>query len=392
MAKIMFVHGAGFREPAYTNTCNIISTGLRLIDERHELIPCYWGDDYGAVQPKLSIPTVTSQSVEVHYRETADALWLLLYSDPLVELRILSAEGVRSDASTADESGEKLAGTVRTFEPSPSLLSKFDSLGILNSFKQAREEIPLLAQMNSLLNIKTRDPAPYRQALTRAVIARTLSLAYGRERAEMLSAEDREALVEDILKHFGDRPGGITGLVETICRGIAFGMVTSGAAHNREALTEYASPIAGDILLYQAHGEPIRNFIKQAVLALEGPVVVFAHSLGAIAVLEMLVECADEDLPIPLLVTLGTQVSYLYEIGALTTLNPGDPLPERLPTWINLYDPSDLLSYVCGPVFPGRVRDVEIASHQPIQFAHGAYWTNPATWSVIADALKELAE
>ena len=88
-----------------------------------------------------------------------------------------------------------------------------------------------------------------------------------------------------------------------------------------------------------------------------------------------------------LLVTVGSQAPFLYEIGALWSLTHDDPLPAHLPPWLNIYDTRDLLSYVGGRLFPGRVEDVEVNNGQPFPQSHSAYWTNPKVWDAIASRL-----
>ncbi|MCF2435295.1 hypothetical protein LV779_14315 [Streptomyces thinghirensis] len=63
------------------------------------------------------------------------------------------------------------------------------------------------------------------------------------------------------------------------------------------------------------------------------------------------------------------------------------PLPDHFPDWLNLYDPRDLLGYLGGDLFPGRVTDIAVDSRQPFPAAHSAYWTNPAVYRHIVDRL-----
>jgi pimeloyl-ACP methyl ester carboxylesterase len=112
--------------------------------------------------------------------------------------------------------------------------------------------------------------------------------------------------------------------------------------------------------------------------------VVVAHSLGGIACVDLLVK---QRIDIRLLVTVGSQAPFLYEIGALSSLLHDQPLPPHFPPWLNIYDPRDLLSYIGAKVFPGRVSDVKVNNRQPFPEAHGAYWTNPQVWSAIAEVL-----
>jgi hypothetical protein len=62
-------------------------------------------------------------------------------------------------------------------------------------------------------------------------------------------------------------------------------------------------------------------------------------------------------------------------------------LPRWFPTWLNVYDLRDFLSYVAGPVFAdSRVTDVQLDSGEPFPQSHSAYWTNLALWDAVAQA------
>ncbi|MCC5636530.1 hypothetical protein LC593_11775 [Nostoc sp. CHAB 5844] len=85
---------------------------------------------------------------------------------------------------------------------------------------------------------------------------------------------------------------------------------------------------------------------------------------------------------VKLLVTVGSQAPFLYEINALCSLEYGQPLPGDFPKWLNIYDLRDFLSYVGSKIFP-KVQDEEVISKQPFPRSHGAYWTNAKTWEAI---------
>jgi len=152
----------------------------------------------------------------------------------------------------------------------------------------------------------------------------------------------------------------------------------------RGAITDATYPYAGDVILYQGRGDDIRRFIRDRIVAVardDPSVVLLAHSLGGVACVDLL---AEEALPmVRLLVTVGSQAPFFYEIGALHRLAHDRPLPEHFPPWLNLYDLRDFLSYIGANVFPGRVQDVLVDNRQPFPQSHSAYWTNPSTWSAI---------
>jgi hypothetical protein len=97
---------------------------------------------------------------------------------------------------------------------------------------------------------------------------------------------------------------------------------------------------------------------------------------------------ALEKLPkIVLLVTLGSQAPFFYEIGALQSLEfadvpPEKRLPDHFPQWLNFYDLRDFLSYVGQPVFgQNRVVDFQIDSRLPFPDSHSGYFGNAEVWS-----------
>lgn len=137
-------------------------------------------------------------------------------------------------------------------------------------------------------------------------------------------------------------------------------------------------PETGDILRYQARGALLRARIAEAVAlaraADDGPVVLLAHSLGGIASFDLL--AMEPAHGVDLLVTVGSQAPFLYEIDALTGLRRGEELPGTFPRWINVYDRRDLLGFVGGKLFPGRVDDVRVHLRQPFPRAHTAYFAH----------------
>ncbi|MFD8819629.1 hypothetical protein ACFV23_51195, partial [Streptomyces sp. NPDC059627] len=146
-----------------------------------------------------------------------------------------------------------------------------------------------------------------------------------------------------------------------------------------------AQGAGGEGVLTRPGGAPSGAAAAAAVQEAEPPVVVLAHSLGGIAALDLLVL---RPLPqVALLVTVGSQAPFLYELGALPSLEPGCPLPAHVPPWLNVYDRRDLLSYLGAGVFPGRVRDVALDSRQPFPLSHSAYWSNPELYRVLAEEL-----
>ncbi|MFE2307023.1 hypothetical protein, partial [Streptomyces sp. NPDC059411] len=229
-------------------------------------------------------------------------------------------------------------------------------------------------------------------ALARAVTAAALASA-GAE-ADCTGAE-RDRLVELLTTRLGG-DARVPGARAAAVLGRLAMRVTTQPLLNawRGSLTVGATPALGDILRYQARGADLRAFLHARITAEPGPTVLIGHSLGGIALVDLLALAAARGEPVPgaaLLVTVGSQAPFLYELGALTGIAPGTKLPYAFPRWLNVYDRQDVLSYLAEPVFPGdpRVSDHEIGSRQPFPACHSAYWKQDSLYARIEQAVVE---
>jgi pimeloyl-ACP methyl ester carboxylesterase len=169
---------------------------------------------------------------------------------------------------------------------------------------------------------------------------------------------------------------------------------------HRAGTTEAIGPAAGDILLYQARGDAIRDRLRDAILGCAEPVVLIGHSLGGIIAVDLLADCAKTAARVPVLITVGSQAPYLYEINALRSLPFGERLPEHFPErWVNFWDPRDLLSYLAEAVFAQRggrdagkrVEDVRVNTREPFHWSHSAYFKRRALFERLADEIRAVA-
>ena len=121
------------------------------------------------------------------------------------------------------------------------------------------------------------------------------------------------------------------------------------------------------------------------------------HSLGGIACVDLLVYEEDLQDKVPLLVTVGSQAPFLYELNALPSRAYGEELPKHfVQRWVNIYDPRDFLSYKIEGLFtaeteaPPTFQDEEVDNRLRFPDSHGGYWANEATWKVVARELAQL--
>lgn len=413
MTTVVFVHGTGVRGTHYSAQFERVAGNLGRIRPDVRVMPCLWGDGFGAALNAggVSVPdyAVTRRGNDelAAEREWEVSRWVLLEADPLHELRMLAAvsnaqvsttrvsvgavfeRGVDSAAdpaggsagSTAAETAE-LAARVAQY---PALADALARLGLTDAFEAAVPRVLAASPTNDALHAaSTAEVVP---VLARAFVAEALRGAADEESGPVpVLRADRERLCRIAAEAMGGTDlGPLTSLARTAAM-LAWRWPGSGMVDRRRgAVTDGVSPVAGDILLYLSRGERVRRFVAECCEAADPPVVLVGHSLGGIAAVDLL---AMRELPsVRHLVTVGSQAPYLYELGALPSLAFGEPLPATVPPWTNIYDPRDLLAYVGGGVFPGRVADVAVPSGNPFPAAHSDYFANPAFYTRLAEVL-----
>lgn len=345
-------------------------------------------------------------------------MWGILYEDPLVALRPPDDEDGRRRGALGERMGPQVDALARALartlaaelpadpraEPHAELSPEPPTeLEPFLTDHRARAEFG--ASLTAVL-----DSAAGRQALTRGVgpgrlpaALATAAVAHYQGRALQrgapapLNTVERDEVVRIVTGELGGEARGMGRLTLRTSAWAArrLGVVKLagwGTGRHRTDIMTGIHPQAGDVLKYLARGDRLRDLIKERVTqvaAAHGPVVLFAHSLGGIAAVDLL---AQEELTgVRHLVTAGSQAPHLHEIGALPGLGPGKPLPEHFPRWTNIYDKRDLLGFTAEPVFPGRVRDIELSDGQPFLAAHSGYFKNPAVHLLLADLLRDRA-
>ena len=395
MLDIVFVHGTGVREPAYSRAFSIVSKNLK---ERGDLRihKCYWGGPHGTTLNAggQSIPDFDTNRAlggEPSDKEFTIALWELLYQDPLFELQILALRPGRSESIPGRKPlGQDLDNRVKALTPSSSLREMLERVGLGDVFEQARTTVVGDRDYQAAIAAVREPLGEYRLAIARSLVAQSVVLMrfeYG-DLAFSLNAEQRDWLVEQVVAELGGTERGLSSWVKDNLSGLAKRIATNNLQRRRGRISADISGGGGDILMYQVRGQKIRDFIRATIAPLPGPVVVIAHSLGGIACVDLLLEKQPpQDL---LLVTVGSQAPLLYELNALVgrEYDSNWTLPPDFPRWLNIYDKRDFLSYIGADIFPGRVKDVEVDSGQPFPESHGAYWTNKHVWDAIWETIQ----
>jgi hypothetical protein len=380
MTTMLFVHGTGVREAGYDKNYKLIAPRIR--DLGCEPARCLWGDQCGSKFDGAALPGYES---EVDRQDLA--LWRMLLQDPFAELALLETAATDAGVSNhGDIVWERLIQKVPS-EGTKAELQRlmFDGLW-QNAFDALTREPD--GRWERLVKDTAGNDGVFETALTRCLVA-LLCISAQEEGQPSLDRQAREGLVRLLVTDFGGSARGIGGAVAKFAVGLFAPLATPILKWTRDSWSNGASPGAGDVLMYQARGAKIREFIRDQVNAQNGPVIILAHSLGGIASVDLLLLT---HLPqVRALVTVGSQAPYLYEINALNGLEKGAPWPETFPSkWLNFYDPNDFLSYPGEGLLPGRVRDFRIRSHQPFPESHSAYWRAPALWTELKRFLAEV--
>lgn len=407
--KILFVHGTGVREPAFSNTLEKIRR--QVADKRADILVegCNWGKEFGSALPPqpLSIPNYDTTrgaldgEEEATDEETLAALWELLQRDPLFELRLTQLVAKEPTALFPVDSPVRESFRQRVLAP----WADAESAPLRAHLPEAATPTGLaaagvwLAQQEVFDAVLSRisDPKDLAGIVARALVARMMNLEDDRGRWAS-NPGARDALVKALATFLAGSDRGLLGNMFRTMTKPLLGMVARPAtrlgAWRRGKLMDAASPAAGDILVYQAHSKPIRDFIREHVRGMKDSVVLMAHSLGGVACADLLIE--EKEPAVKLLITVGSQAPYFYEIGALSTLpfssqaKPQERLPQHVPDWLNFYDPRDFLSFVGDQLFGARVQDQEVDNGLAFPDSHSGYWDNDQVWKHIHHRLAAL--
>jgi hypothetical protein len=357
--------------------------------------PCVWGDRYGAALKAggASIPArSTAKGFDDLSTDEEIGHWQALYSDPLCELRVWALRP--AEMEPFDPLGRKTPQQLfdehlQAMTLSSELREALHLGGISDEdFYAARRTVAASpAYVEALNSTSQADLSEFAATVARAIVA-TLIAGRSLPPEAWVDDEDLNVVSADIRDHIvllltNDLWSQSKGLASNLLTRAVSALGTRYLTGSRTIFCSALVPYIGDILLYQGSGKPIRDLIHSRIAGCEPPIVLLAHSLGGVACVELL---AAESLPeVALLVTVGSQAPFFYEMDALTSLRFGERLPDHFPRWLNIYDCCDFLSFIGASVFPEfrRLEDVEVNNRQPFPWSHISYWSNSQTWDAI---------
>lgn len=390
---VLFVHGTGVRERRFRTLFAAVAENL---GDHFDVQPCYWGGEFGVrFSEGRSIPDYKEASSVTPVEQAAwedESRWAILEFDPLYEIRVLGLRaGDVVDLQPGDP-GHDLRRDLNLLRETPALLDLLQATGYAPFWDKARSDLLHAQEFERAMAVAEPDAIHERQACARALVA-LMGHRAGGKGVPAPSEEDRQAIVDELIRMLGaDVAGKAADLfakaATVVLGGTALSMAPAAtwvAARQRGAVADATAPMAGDILLYQVRGQAIRDYITTQIQDIGGPVTLLAHSLGGIACVDVL---AKRLLPnVRRLITVGSQAPFLHELGALWSLERDESLPDHFPSWINVYDKKDLLSFVGERVFGDVVSDIEVDNHCSFPRSHSQYWSNPRFWTTLREAV-----
>jgi hypothetical protein len=392
VGSIVFVHGTGVRLADFKESLGKASGAAKAAGIDRKIVPCAWGDSHGILFEGFSLPDPPDEAT-LAAEAQEEARWTILFEDPLFELNALAIRGKHA-APPLLPPGVKPGwltawDKIAAYVPGPELRALLERAGLDDDWAPAwaalvADGLPRRAVEAAAADGELADAFI---ALARAQVA-TMCLR-AMDGGQVLPARKlRVAMQKRLVEDWGQNVFGL----KTFVSNLFLRAATRVARRRRNKFNAVVSLPIGDILLYQARGAEIRDFIRGKVLEAakkDPPVALVAHSLGGVAAFDLMA-MADAP-PVSHLVTYGSQAPFFYEIGALPSLGPPDK-PDQpgpgFPPWLNIYDRDDFLSFVGERLFPGRVVDHEVQSGQPFPHSHGAYAASEDVWTRIAEFLE----
>lgn len=377
--SIVFVHGTGVRLKDYRESFRTAAESASKAGIRSAFIRCAWGDPLGIEWEGKCVPGPRSEK-ELQAESEDLAQWSALFADPLYELDKLTIRDTSDAARPAPRPGRKPEWLVFwerfvAYTPTPEFDLLLERGGLRSLWPGARDKV-LTSEVAELAFERSAHELPEASgALARALVAQLYVDALDQDLAGPSRAL-RNSLVSRLLDDWDQKVFARSPFFVRLFKRAA----TSFVRRNRNDISADVALPLGDVLLYQTHGEKIRGYLRAKIANAPEPVTLVAHSLGGIACFDLL--AMPNPPQVSRLVTVGSQVPLLYEMGALSSLQPSESPPDRFPPWLNIYDRDDFLSYIAEPLF-AKAKDVEVESGQPFPASHSAYFGNEAVWEAI---------
>lgn len=403
--SLMFVHGTGVREGLKNTLTQVRAGAAKWLDlAEDQVVGPEWGSQVGpkdldmtsVLPPERTVRAISSDDAPTDTAVDTPS-WALLIEDPLLELRALAAS---QDVTVA-------APIVAGQPPETVFQGLLEQLTIpdaqLHVWGVTGQELKVatssVRSSEALATAAQRSASAQRRVLLDAVaraVTATLLHGYrddpkrdlpvvalsGEARGQLVAAV-REALAGE--REESTRAWNISKAFWQVTGPLALRLGTTMGQQHRGKLMDPASDFVRDVAFYIRRGEQVREYLTKELshLPQEGPIVVIGHSLGGIAMVDVL--SASNAPRVDLLVTVGSQAPFLYLLDAMQTLRPTASQADPFVPWLNLYSRADFLSFCASRLFEGvtGITDEEIDAGVPFPESHSAYWVQEKTYTTI---------
>ncbi|MFE9813350.1 hypothetical protein [Streptomyces sp. NPDC005548] len=369
---VVYVHDIGATREHYEMTFNRVYSRLSEKLPGIDVRGCFWGQEsdprYGMHRGRLT-GFGSGRTIDED-----EAAWRVTRDDPRYELRLLGLRPLPSAGpGRRKKRPQKLLAELSRYAASPQVRTVFQEHGLGDSLDTAVQTVFNSSDLRAAVSTTDEDGDEHRRAFARAVVATALAAA-DPQGINVSSRNGRDALLSSLFADLLERKD---------TEGSGSGVADIFRRQRGDSLSALMTRPVGDMLRYQARGHPLRRLIRQTIETTSGDVVtVIAFGFGSVACVDLMVQ--EQISRVDQLITVSTPAPYLYDIGALTSLEPSQPLPDHFPhRWLNLYDRRDLLAFSASQVFPNCVTDHAVDNGQPFPETHTAYWSNPDVWSTI---------
>lgn len=394
MVTFLFVHGINVRGKHLDRTLDVIRRELSSRLPEASVLACSWGDDLGA---KLHLNGASIPNYAVTRRGTASGLqefdeliqWQMLYADPFFELNNFNF----SQAKNHSPLPPSQLFPLKVFFDQVEAIAPSDALNDLLIQNELNEYFfPAITSLKSYNWKRDGFQSPQivisilPRMVARCIVAEIIRLAQ-QDGIPAPQGKQRDMIVERIENALGGVTRGISDWFGGAAVGIMKTLSTRYMQRHRGTISDFISPIIGDVILYQTRGQAIRHRIQDAIIKSIGPVYIIAHSLGGVATIDTLLLNDGLWGRVEMIFTIGSQPGFFYELNALTGMEYPSKLPIEFPKWTNFFDKADLLSYLAAPSFGLNVLDIELNSNQPFPQSHSAYWHSDCMWDTIIGAV-----
>jgi pimeloyl-ACP methyl ester carboxylesterase len=375
---VLVIHGIANRDKtAFEATVQTLGAA---IGDQWELIPVYWGD-LGAATDGIQSIIPNPQSVGVRSETDMPPHQLAILNTVLTStsgapmVRDTSAQAALVVQGVHQSAGAGSSQLVRTAGPPTAPIEQ----GIFTAWPKTRS-LKLIANPDVLRGIGRSIGDAAQEFADPSGGVR----AFGSDLQKWT-----ESVVSAIDGSVGAVIGEFAGRINSYLR-----------TQVLPSITEYT----GDVLVYQRQQITIQQRIWDAIDSLQSdfgtpnkPISVLAHSLGGIVALDAVLR-TDRPLFIKTLITFGSQPSF-FEVmdprAALGKFSPDHPvsLPATIGSWINYWEPMDVLAFLQGTVF--RLHSGDAPEDKEVQhlassglWTHSSYWTLPEFFDAVKQSLE----